>query len=270
MKNTFLLLAIITLSFSCKNEVKDVITTSPTKLEEAKPTPYVAKDYPEDIAQIFAAHGTMEQWDRMNNLCYELSGRNGKENQTISLKDRKVKIETQKWSIGYNGEEVWLLQNEPDAYKGNARFYHNLYFYFYAMPFVLGDDGIIYETVPSTSFEGELFEGVKVSYEAGIGDSPKDEYIVYYDPETHFMKWLAYTVTYGKEENSDQWGFIKYEDWITVNGVQLPKKLTWFSTKDNLPTEARNSMEFHNITLTESVLNDAVFDKPVGATVAKK
>ncbi|MEL6813072.1 MAG: hypothetical protein AAFP76_17255, partial [Bacteroidota bacterium] len=37
---------------------------------------------------------------------------------------RKVKIENEKWSIGYDGEDVWLLQNEEDAYTGNARFYH--------------------------------------------------------------------------------------------------------------------------------------------------
>ena len=97
--------------------------------------------YPSEITSVFKAHGGMNVWNKMNNLCFEMEGKSGKEVHTISLKDRQSKIETDDWSIGYDGTDVWLLENEEDTYEGNAHFYHNLMFYFYAMPFVLGDEG---------------------------------------------------------------------------------------------------------------------------------
>ncbi|MEL6812920.1 MAG: DUF6503 family protein, partial [Bacteroidota bacterium] len=159
--------------------------------------------------------------------------------------------------------------NEEDAYTGNARFYHNLMFYFYAMPFVLGDDGINYTAVGSTRLDGKDYYGVKVSYLDGVGDSSNDEYILYFDPETNVMSWLAYTVTYGKEEKSDRWSYIKYGKWNPVNGITLPKSLTWYKVEDGKPTEERSTMEFDKITLTETILDDDVFAKPDGATIAE-
>ena len=52
-------------------------------------------------------------------------------------------------------------------------------FYFYAMPFILADDGIIYEDVAALKFEGKSYPGIKISYESGVGESPEDEYILY-------------------------------------------------------------------------------------------
>lgn len=206
----------------------------------------------------------------MNNLCFEFEKPNGVEKHTVSLKDRRVKIESPSWSIGYDGADVWLDQKEEEAYKGNARFYHNLYFYFYAMPFVLGDDGITYTELEPTELEGKMYDGVKVSYGDGVGDSPKDEYILYFDPETKVMSWLAYTVTYRTNEKSDRWSYIKYSKWNPVNGLTLPKSLAWYQVEDGKPTEMRNEVEFSKVTITETQLEDAMFEKPAEAVVVER
>ena len=267
MKRTIYLLLIAISLFSCKNSEKEaVVDVVPEKVEEN----IAVKTYPGNVNRIFEKHGGMERWNAMNNLCFEFESRGNVETHTVSLKDRKSLIESANWSIGYDGTQVWLNQKEADAYGGNARFYHNLYFYFYAMPFVLADDGINYEPVESKTLDGVKYGGVKISYGENIGDSPKDEYIVYYNQDTFDMEWLAYTVTYRSNEKSDRWSYIKYDEWMPVNGIALPKKLVWYAVEDGIPTVPRNEVVFDKVTLTETILEDSVFAKPEGATIAER
>ncbi|MGJ8667717.1 MAG: DUF6503 family protein [Patiriisocius sp.] len=163
-----------------------------------------------------------------------------------------------------------MLENEKGSYEGNARFYHNLMFYFYAMPFVLADDGISYTDIPETELDGKKYKGVKISYGDGVGDSPKDEYMLYFDPATNQMTWLAYTVTFNKDEKNDNWKFIKYDKWQEVNGLMLPEKMTWYNVENNLPTSERSDLRFSKVTATETVLDNKIFERPKGAVVVPK
>ena len=81
------------------------------------------------------------------------------------------------------------------------------------------------------------------------------------------MTWLAYTVTYGEGEKSDDWHFIKYDDWQTVNGIVLPKKLTWYNVENGKPTDERSDITFDKVTLTETNLEASVFEKPDKAVI---
>jgi hypothetical protein len=268
MKKLSILFVSALLLVSCKNATEEKVDMNETEKETSIAMKETA-DYPAPMQAVFEAHGTMAEWNKMHNLCFEMDGKNGNETHTISLHDRRSKIETKDWSIGYNGDDVWLLENDPGSYKGNARFYHNLMFYFYAMPFVLGDDGIQYKIMPLTELDGTNYKGVKVSYEAGVGDSPKDEYILYFHPDTNQMEWLGYTVTFGKDATVDDWHFIKYDEWTEVNGLLLPKKLTWYNVEDGKPTDERNDLRFKKITVTETTLEDSVFEKPESAVVVE-
>ncbi len=197
--------------------------------------------FPKYIGSLFEAHGGIARWKTMNNLSFELIKESGNEVHSTDLNSRKVKIEHAKWSIGYDAEQVWLNNKEEDAYNGNARFYHNLYFYFYAMPFIVADPGINYEQLANPlEIDGKRYIGTKISYGDGIGDSPEDEYIVYRDIETGKMAWLAYTVTFMSGEKSDNFKFINYAEWQEINGLLLPKKLTWYNVEDGKPTTPRN------------------------------
>lgn len=255
---------------ACKNEQKENDSLVIHDTVDISETETDKNEYPNEIARVFEAHGGISTWQHMNNLCFEMDGRGGTEIHTTDLKNRKAKIEHQDWSIGYNGSDVWLLQNKEDAYKGNARFYHNLMFYFYAMPFILADDGIVYSEVEPTELDGIVYKGIKVGYDTGVGDSPEDEYILYYDPQTYKMTWLAYTVTYKTNEPSDKWSYIKYDTWQEVNGLILPEKLTWFNVKDGKPTDERNDMLFNKVTVSKMKLDANVFAKPEAALVVPR
>ena len=80
------------------------------------------------------------------------------------------------------------------------------------------------------------------------------------------MAWLAYTVTYGKNEKSEKFSYIKYDQWEDVNGVLLPKKLQWYQVKDGLPTTMRSERSFIKPTATATQLDAVLFTKPVNGS----
>lgn len=264
MKKIMFLVAVAVFALSCK-ETTQQTTTAPTP--EVIKTP--AKEYPEGISSVFKAHGGIDTWNTMNNLSFTLKKESGDEHHTVDLKTRKVAIKTDKFTLGFDGDKVWLEQDSTYYQPQRARFYHNLMFYFYAMPFVVGDDGITYSDVPALEFEDVSYPGTKISFGAGVGDAPDDNYIVYRNPTTNQMEWLAYTVTYGKNEKSDRYSYIKYDQWIKVGNLQLPSTLQWYKVEDGKPTEMVAERAFSNVTASSKKLDPSIFDKPINGEFAE-
>lgn len=262
MKNLLILATAIALT-ACKNDQK-----STEKYTEETPD-ITTSVYPEQITKVFDAHGGIDEWHKMQTLAFTMEKPNGDEITTTDLKNRKSLIEMPKHIIGYDGDNVWVKQKDTATYKGNAKFYYNLMFYFYAMPFVLADDGIIYEEVKPLEFEEETYPGIKISYESGVGESPEDEYILYYHPETFKMEWLGYTVTYFTKEKAKEFHFIKYSNWKEISNLVLPETLTWYEYENNVPTKKRNDLKFKNVTISPKKLEASFFEMPEGAIVAE-
>ncbi|NMH86618.1 DUF6503 family protein [Flavivirga algicola] len=264
MKNILFLTTII-LFVSCKKNTgtKEKIDYSEENLD------VTTSIYPENISKVFKAHGGLDVWKKMQSLVFEIEHPEGNEKTTTALKSRESLIETETFKIGFDGTHVWLRQEDSLAYKGNARFYYNLMFYFCAMPFILADDGIIYEDTEPLVFEGKSYPGIKISYESGVGESSEDEYVLYYDSETNQMVWLSYTVTYFSKEKSKDFRYINYSDWQTIDGLLLPKTLTWYHYENNVPTAKKSDMKFTNIKLSAEKPNADLFKVPEGATLVE-
>ena len=252
MKKVFLLLAIVIL-VSCKNEAKKGVKKDVVK--EIK-----KENFPDELAKVFAKHGGINTWRKAQVLSFN----KGEEVHTTDLHSRKIVINSPKYSLGFDGNEVWLDEEKEGNYKGNKDFYYNLYFYFYAMPFVLADNGITYDKVDDLTFEETNYPGYKISYASNKGTSPDDNYIVYYNPKTYQMEWLAYTVTFKSKSPSDKYNIIKYNKWENVNGLVLPKELTWYKKDEKgMPTEpARPATEFTLPLVSQGKLADSFFEKP--------
>lgn len=215
----------------------------------------------EQIAKVLKAHGGFNRWAEMKTLKFSKSG----EHHLIDLNSRKVLVEGEKRTIGFDGKDVWVV---PDSLTTGARFYHNLFFYFYAMPFVLGDPGIHYDDAGSKELFGMNLRGIKISYGDGVGDSPKDNYILYYNEESNTMKALMYTVTFRSQESSDKFSLIKYDTWQDVNGVLLPEKIQWYNFKNDSIGEMRNEVLFTNVSLSKDQVDQNLFAIREGAGIA--
>jgi hypothetical protein len=275
MKKLILLIVVFASFSACKNDKKSIAEDprvagaelDSTQVSDTKEIER-PKEYPAPLLAVFAAHGGLDHWKKMNNLCFEMKGKNGTETHTISIPDRKTKIESKDWSIGYDGKGVWLLRHDLE-YEGNPVFYHNLMFYFYAMPFIIADPGTNYTVMKPTELDGKMYNGYKVSFNDGVGKSSKDEYILYFDPKTNQMAWLAYTVTFMDQKKSDDWHYIKYDKWQEVNGLQLPEKVTWWNVENGKPDDEEMDIKFDKISATETMLDPSVFNKPAEAEYVK-
>ena len=245
-----LLLLVIVISVSCKNELKKEVSFEVQK-----------EIFPAELGKIFKTHGGINSWRKLQTMSFN----KGKEIHTIDLHSRKTVINTPKYSLGFDGEAVWLDEVEKGIYKGNPTFYYNLYFYFYAMPFVLADDGISYEKVADLVFEDTKYPGYKISFKPGKGTSPDDNYFVYYHPETYQMEWLGYTVTFFDKKVSNTVTIIRYNQWEDVSGLLLPKEITWYKKDQNgvLMTSIKPITEFTLPLVSQGKLPASFFEKPV-------
>ncbi|MGK0314592.1 MAG: hypothetical protein ACI86M_000812 [Saprospiraceae bacterium] len=256
MKHIFLFLAVI-LIVSCKNVPPETTTVDKTPQIE----------YPAELVKIFDNHGGLDKWNSMKSMSYEIVKEEGNEKQFIDLHDRRERIEASNFTSGYDGKEYWI---EADTtYKGNAKFYTNLIFYFYAMPFVLADAGINYEKTEPIEFEGESYPGYRISYGDGVGVSPEDEYFIHYDSETNEMAWLGYTVTFFSGKKSEKRSYIRYNDWKNFNGVKSPNSLTWFTIEEEKLIEPSHTINFEKAMVSETQFTDAKFAKSNGAKVVE-
>jgi len=240
-----IILVVVLMMVSCKEEAKKEVKTT---------------NFPEEMEQVFTAHGGYDTWKAATLLSF----RKGDEVHTIDLQSRKTRISAANYSLGFDGSEVWLSQKDSTAFKSNKDFYHNLYFYFYAMPFVLSDDGIHYEKTEDLVFEGNHYPGYKISYGANVGSSPDDNYIIYYNKDTHQMEWLAYTVTFNSKAPSEKFSIIRYNDWHKVGDLLLPKSITWYQQDANgVPTKPRGAAtEFIEPKISNEEVQASFFEKP--------
>ena len=261
MKHLFLFPLVILLA--CEPSTKEQTDTS--EIEIPKPSYEQPSHHISALTKIMNAHGGMEQWKKMKSLSYT----KGDEKTITNLWNRHILVSTDEKSIGFDGKNVWVTPETAAASR--ARFYHNLYFYFYAMPFVVGDQGAIYEEVSPMELEGKKYNGLKVSYKEGVGDTSDDNYIIWSDPATHRMEWLMYTVTYKSDEPSEDYRLIKYSDWKEFSGLTLLTKLQWYEFENGIVGKPKDkSTEFENISIGMEAPDESLFKMPQGAQVAER
>jgi len=257
-------LATILFIFSCKQQTPKNTETSTEKV----PVTDVAVAYPEALDNVFAAHGGLDTWKKQRTMQFTLPKPDNPETHTIDLQSRNVHIATDTHRIGYDGRS-WLLDTEGN-YKGNPEFYHNLMFYFYAMPFVFADKGVNYSRAEDLVVDGIRYPGIHVSFDVGVGFSSKDEYFLHYDAQTYKMAWLGYTVTYRSGEVSNNINWISYHDWEPLSGLALPKAISWYNNEGRQIKDKRATVVFEERSLTEIAKPYTFYKKPETAIYWEK
>jgi hypothetical protein len=224
-------------------------------------------DYPVNLQNAFKAHGGVSTWERYGTLEYQLLVGDRKENHTIDLKTRKVLIESEEFSIGFDGKEVWINPSKEAMGGQSPRFYHNLFFYFFSLPLILSDPGINYEDLGRQDLDGITYDAVKISYDEGVGDSPEDFYIPLFDTTTHVMNALLYTVTYRTGEATSKYNALVYKGWTQVDGLLVPTSLTGYKYEDGRLGDQRYAVTFENISFNEKQPDQQQFEIPAGAEI---
>ncbi len=228
----------------------------------------VKKSPPASLEAVLEAHGGLNTWNKYHQVEYDLYV-NGEfvDHQLIDLKTRKVRITNEQYTIGFDGKEVWVTPDKS-AYSGNsARFYHNLQFYFFGIPFVLADPGTHHEMLEPRVFKDDTYQVVKTSFGSNVGDAPEDYYLTYAGPETHKLKLLLYTVTYFSGEAKEKFNARSFDALQEVDGLLVPAKMTSYQWKNGALGEKRKETEFRNVRFSKQAPDQSLFAMPEGAYI---
>ncbi|SDX81118.1 DUF6503 family protein [Hymenobacter psychrophilus] len=229
-----------------------------------------SRELPELLQQALTAHGGLAAWQQFGTMEYRLKTTLGAlrdEKHLIDLRTRQVRIEAPDYQIGMDGQQVWVSPSKAAFGEMSPRFYHNLFFYFFSIPFVLADEGTVYEDLGTRTIAGKDYRALKVSYETGRGDSSGDEYIAHFDPQTHRLELLLYTVTYFEPGKEASYNALLYSDWQEVNGLLLPQKMEGHKFANNEIGDLRYQADFSNVRLDRAPPAASRFAMPQGAII---
>lgn len=240
--NLILFLAIV----SCQNKVE-------RQLPELSP----------EFTEVLDAHGDWKKWYNAKAESYAMihEGVMTEENVFINLESRKIRLSNTEFEIGFDGNQTWISPNR-DAYKGKSvRFYHNLYFYFFNIPYVFTDQGVTVEKIADKSLNGKKYPTFQAKFNSNTGSSPQDQYFMLINPETKRIEYLLYTVTYFGDENPPL-NALKYEDYRSSDGVFFPRILTGYTLENDSTTNVKYQVTFADALLLDEEFDSEIFEKP--------
>ena len=117
MRSSLLFLCIlICLTYSCKEK-----TTSGFSAESSH-----WENIPEEMRKGLEAHGGLALWQKKKTMEFSIPKGDNFELHQIDLPSRKVRIDHPDYSIGFDGNEVWITPDKETFGSTSPRFYHNL------------------------------------------------------------------------------------------------------------------------------------------------
>jgi hypothetical protein len=185
------------------------------------------------VAELERAHGAdaWKQYDALRcELVVEFDGKRTVDGiLTFTTDGTKSRIDLKNGAqLVFDGEHAWV---SPDSARfDKARFHLLTWPYFCAVPFKLRDGGVRVGWMGDQPLGGRSLPALRLTFAPGTGDAPRDWYILYRDGETDLLKAMAYIVTYGKApgDRPDDPHAITYDDHVTVQGVTIPTRWTFF------------------------------------------
>ena len=223
------------------------------------------KTYPAFFKEVLDAHGGLDKWNEMNTLVFTKGENEKAEIHTTDLKSRKARIEVKdKYALGFDGNQVWVSPHR-DSFPGKSpTFYHNLYFYFVAIPFVLADPGVNLEDLGKQDVNGKMYRVIKSTFDDGVGEASGDHYIMYTDPTTHRVEFITYSVTYYDQTKATKYNALKF-DWEDVNGLLFPNTMTGYKWENDALGDVRYERIFRDVQFLKEKSKDEIYAVPTGA-----
>ncbi len=178
-------------------------------------------------------------------------------------------MEAANYQMGFDGDNYWFAADSiPDDHP-DPKFYINLQFYFFAMPFVAADPGTNYEEMGQRIVDSTTYDVLKLTYEDGTGQAPEDQYLLYFDTESHQLKLLLYSVTYFNAENAENYNALWYDEWQTVDGLVVPLRAMSYNwnTENQALGNLRSTKIFFSVDFDKIAPLDAAFAPPENALI---
>lgn len=199
-----------------------------------------ATSSPEALAivdRMIAAHGGMEAWTSAPSVRFEDEFRGGTEDAgqpsrvTVEQGRRRAYLDFPgtDMRMAWDGAQAWSLNWQLPT---PPRFLALLNYYFLNLPWLARDPGVVLGAPRRARVQQDPTESIaiRMTFEAGTGDTPDDYYVLYIDPASYRLRGCEYIVTYGTllPEGAEQTPphDLLFEAWATVDGLLVPTRYT--------------------------------------------
>lgn len=246
----------ITLTFASLLLLVSIVSCQ-TNVEKALP------ELSPEFTAVLEAHGEWQKWYNAKAESYAMihEGIMIEENAFINLESRKIRLSTTDFEIGFDGYQTWISPNR-EAYSGESlKFYHNLYFYFFNIPYVFTDQGVTVEKVEDKSLNGKKYPTFQAKFDAKTASNPKNQYFMLVNPETNRVEYVLYTVP-SYDGEAPPFSALKYEDYRDSNGVFFPRILTGYTIENDSTKILKYQVTIADALLLDEEFDSEIFEKP--------
>jgi hypothetical protein len=209
--------------------------------------PSESAESPQQIVDsMIAAHGGMKTWASAPTVSFEVDAVGAGQTQgaparvTVEQGRRRAYQEIPSLSsrMAWDGEKAWS-QNWMLPFP--PRFMAILHYYFANLPWLTRDPGVRLAAEGTAKLPGDPTEylAVRMTFDEGVGDSPRDYYLLFIDPKTRRLRATEYVSTYAAVlppgMKSSPPNVILYEEHATVNGLVVPTRYEFFVKEGHKP-----------------------------------
>jgi hypothetical protein len=206
-------------------------------------TPEATASSPESekiVREMIEAHGGMDRWANAPTVSFtdEIVPASSRESRrmhvTVEQGPRRVFIDVpgSGASLAWDGEKAWSVNWKSPI---PPRFLAQLDYYFLCLPWLTQDDGVILGPPGTARLWDDPTEyvTVRMTFAAGVGDTPRDYYLLYIDPRSRLLRACEYVVTYaallppGVEHTPPH--TLVVDDYTEVDGLRVPTGYTTYT-----------------------------------------
>ena len=193
------------------------------------------------IEHMARAHGGLDAWRSMPTVRFEdefvPAGAEAGTPSVVTVQQgsRRAYIDFPgtEMRMSWDGERAWS-RNWASPYP--PRFLALLNYHFANLPWLAHDPGVVLSEFGTGNLPDDPteYQTVKITYESRVGDTPRDYYRLFIDPETHLLKATQYIVTYREllPEGADAspQNTLIYDAFETVDGLVVPTQYTIYNS----------------------------------------
>ena len=223
--------------------------------------------FPPAMYKMLSHHGGLTTWKKKETLKFLVNTPDGVEAHFVDLRNNRDRVEGTGYAMGYDGRSVWM--SADTTFNGDPAIYHNLYSFFFNMPFLLANKGGRFSDVDPIVFGGLEYPGIKVTLEENINPGFGKEYFIHYSPLSYRMNWLGYTTNNGMKSPTPQINWVRYEDWFYTERLVLPELISWYKYENGELTEPKYQVAFNEVEIGRGGCNAGIFEKPEDAIVVE-
>lgn len=204
-----------------------------------------AQQTDEIIDRMIAAHGGMADWKAAPTISFTDEFRPGAAKEgmpshvVVEQGSRRAYIDypDTKMKLTWDGKQCWT---ENWQLPTPPRFLAQLNYYFLNLPWLVKDKGVVLGEPGTQVLPGDPAEYISIhmGFEATIGDTPEDYYILYIDPDSYRLHGYTYIVTYkdalpeGILVSPEH--LLVFDELVQVEGLHMPSHYTIYDLDHNV------------------------------------